>query len=77
MKRKVVETYTGEKPAVAFEVEYRDSQGEWLPAVGLWASNSISVKSSYPTLTGARIAARELNKVCGWHTRVMEAGVET
>ena len=77
MKRKVVETYTGEKAAVAFEVEYRDSQGEWLPAVGLWASNSISVKSSYPTLTGARIAARELNKVCGWHTRVMEAGEET
>ena len=77
MKRKVVETYTGEKPAVAFEVEYRDSQGEWLPAVGLWASNSISVKSSYPTLPGARIAARELNTVCGWHTRVMEAGEET
>ena len=77
MKRKVVETYTGQTPAVAFEVEYRDSLGEWLPAVGLWASNSISVKSSYPTLPGARLAARELNKVCGWHTRVMEAGEET
>ena len=71
MSREVVATFKGDKPVKVYEVEYRDSEGEWLPAVGLWANASVSVKSQYPTVSGAKIAARELNVVCGFHTRVV------
>lgn len=74
MTRKIVATFGDKPPARRFEVEYRDSQGEWLPAVGAWAPGEVMVASEYLTADGAKLAARNLHKVCGWQTRVIEAG---
>lgn len=73
MSRKIVETFTKDTVIEkSHEVEYRDSEGEWCSAAGKWADGALRINSSYPTHEGARIVAKELTRVHGWPSRVVE-----
>ncbi|MFV0432830.1 MAG: hypothetical protein ACK5LO_02435 [Leucobacter sp.] len=71
MARKVVASYT-DAPETRFEVEYRDGEGEWLPAVGVWGAGVLRCAASYPFDPAAKFVAAQIRTLCGHATRVVE-----
>ena len=67
-KRQIVETFRGREDLAWYEVEYLDTQGQWISAAGGWKDGE-TVMAQYPDRDGARLAAVSLRKTHSYQTR--------
>lgn len=70
-KREVIKTFRGDEDVAYYEVEYRDSDGQWVSAAGGWQGGE-TVKGMYQNAEGASLAARSLNKTHDHYTRTVK-----
>ena len=70
-KREVIRTFRGDVDESYFEVEYLDTNQEWISAAGGWAG-VVGVKAMYADEHAASLTARTLHKSHGHDTRYVK-----
>lgn len=67
----IIAEFGTEEPEDCFEIQYRDTEGVWGSAVGLW-DNAYTVESSYNNADVASAMAETLFKVMNMAFRVVQ-----